>query len=100
MEIVFNQVANKDYAGKIPHLLNYFVVRIRVLTVFSLSKTFQMFQAATSLGGVESLVEQRVQSDPSSDPCLLRLSIGVEDLEVSGCLLSSLDVGLTRKKGP
>ena len=40
-------------------------------------------QPATSLGGVESLVEHRVKSDPSADPRLLRLSIGVEDVEVS-----------------
>jgi len=41
------------------------------------------FQPATSLGGVESLVEHRIQTDPSSDPRLIRLSIGVEDVEVS-----------------
>lgn len=40
------------------------------------------YQPATSLGGVESLVEHRIQSDPSSDPGLVRLSIGVEDVEV------------------
>ena len=39
-------------------------------------------QPATSLGGVESLDEHRIQSDPSSDPGLIRLSIGVEDVEV------------------
>lgn len=44
-------------------------------------------QPATSLGGVESLVEHRIQSDPSSDPRLVRLSIGVEDVEVSVWLL-------------
>ncbi|KAK2466138.1 hypothetical protein APHAL10511_001780 [Amanita phalloides] len=36
---------------------------------------------ATSLGGVESLIEYRLQSDPGADPRLLRLSVGVEDLE-------------------
>ena len=39
-------------------------------------------QPATSLGGVESLIEHRVVTDPSEDPHLLRLSIGVEDVEV------------------
>ncbi|KAF8076285.1 Cys/Met metabolism PLP-dependent enzyme-domain-containing protein [Lyophyllum atratum] len=53
---------NREYATHFPHLLRYFV-------------------PATSLGGVESLVEHRVQSDPGSDPRLLRLSIGVEDIE-------------------
>ncbi|KAI9056905.1 cystathionine gamma-synthase [Trametes sanguinea] len=36
---------------------------------------------ATSLGGVESLIEQRVILDPSIDPRLLRISVGVEDFE-------------------
>lgn len=45
-------------------------------------------EPATSLGGVESLVEHRVASDPSEDPRLIRLSIGVEDVEV--CLLGDL----------
>lgn len=40
-------------------------------------------QSATSLGGVESLVEQRIQSDPKEDPLLIRLSIGVEEVTVS-----------------
>ncbi len=40
------------------------------------------YQPATSLGGVESLVEHRILSDASSDPGLIRLSIGVEDVEV------------------
>jgi hypothetical protein len=39
-------------------------------------------QPATSLGGVESLVEQRFQVDPSVDPKMLRISVGVENLEV------------------
>lgn len=41
----------------------------------------KIFIPATSLGGVESLIEQRVLSDVSSDPRLMRLSIGVEDFE-------------------
>jgi len=55
-------LANKKLASLLPHALKYFV-------------------PATSLGGVESLVEQRVASDPSADPRLIRLSIGIEDLE-------------------
>ncbi|PPQ92393.1 hypothetical protein CVT25_008743 [Psilocybe cyanescens] len=51
-----------DYALKFPHATKYFV-------------------PATSLGGVESLVEHRIQSDPTSDPRLIRLSIGVEDVD-------------------
>lgn len=37
---------------------------------------------ATSLGGVESLAEHRFKSDPKQDPLLVRLSIGVEEVEV------------------
>ncbi|EJU06473.1 cystathionine gamma-synthase [Dacryopinax primogenitus] len=50
------------HANKLPNLLEYFV-------------------SATSLGGVESLIEQRVISDPGANPKLCRLSIGLEDLE-------------------
>ncbi|KIY73656.1 cystathionine gamma-synthase [Cylindrobasidium torrendii FP15055 ss-10] len=39
------------------------------------------FIAATSLGGVESLVEYRARADPTEDPQLVRLSVGVEELE-------------------
>ncbi|GAA6007628.1 hypothetical protein JCM11491_003902, partial [Sporobolomyces phaffii] len=46
-----------------------------------LPSRLQLFFNATSLGGVESLIEQRKISDPSCDPRLLRLSIGLEDLE-------------------
>jgi cystathionine gamma-synthase len=40
----------------------------------------EVFTSATSLGGVESLAEHRVRSDPEMDPGLVRLSIGVEDV--------------------
>ena len=40
-------------------------------------------QAATSLGGVESLAEHRIKSDPKENPLLVRLSIGVEEVAVS-----------------
>ncbi|KAJ5096845.1 Pyridoxal phosphate-dependent transferase major region subdomain 2 [Penicillium angulare] len=39
------------------------------------------FQHATSLGGVESLIEWRALSDPRVDRKLLRLSIGLENWE-------------------
>ncbi|RXW14397.1 hypothetical protein EST38_g11458 [Candolleomyces aberdarensis] len=53
---------NGEQAARFPHLLKYFV-------------------PATSLGGVESLVERRLNSDPGADPRLIRLSIGVEEVE-------------------
>jgi cystathionine gamma-synthase len=39
----------------------------------------QVFMPATSLGGVESLIEHRLRSDPTMDPGVVRLSIGIED---------------------
>ncbi|KIL00907.1 hypothetical protein PAXRUDRAFT_821101 [Paxillus rubicundulus Ve08.2h10] len=54
--------ARREQAEVFPHSLEYFV-------------------PATSLGGVESLAEQRVKSDPKENPLLVRLSIGVEEVE-------------------
>ncbi|GEQ68198.1 hypothetical protein JCM33374_g1865 [Metschnikowia sp. JCM 33374] len=39
------------------------------------------FYHATSLGGVESLIEWRLLSDPTAPPTLLRVSIGLEDAD-------------------
>ncbi|KAF8751116.1 Cystathionine gamma-synthase [Rhizoctonia solani] len=41
----------------------------------------ELFIPATSLGGVESLIEQRYLSDPKEDKRRLRLSVGLENLE-------------------
>jgi cystathionine gamma-synthase len=41
-------------------------------------ENLQVFTNATSLGGVESLAEHRIKSDPTIDPGLVRLSIGIE----------------------
>lgn len=40
-----------------------------------------IFQHATSLGGVESLMEWRAMSDKGRDPRVLRVSCGVEDVD-------------------
>lgn len=40
-----------------------------------------VFRNATSLGGVESLAEHRLRSDPTAPPGLIRLSIGLESPE-------------------
>ncbi|KAI5123419.1 hypothetical protein M0805_006124 [Coniferiporia weirii] len=55
-------LTKKEHASLMPHIVKYLV-------------------PATSLGGVESLIEQRVTADPATDPRLIRISIGVEDLE-------------------
>ncbi|KAL0936515.1 cystathionine gamma-synthase [Colletotrichum truncatum] len=46
-----------------------------------LPSKMELFHHATSLGGVESLIEWRAMSDPSCDKQLLRVSIGVEGWE-------------------
>lgn len=46
-----------------------------------LPSKLKLFHHATSLGGVESLIEWRRMTDPVVDPRLLRVSIGVEGLE-------------------
>jgi cystathionine gamma-synthase len=45
----------------------------------SVVRRVKLFTNATSLGGVESLIEHRIVSDPKMDPGLIRLSIGLED---------------------
>ncbi|KAH9909238.1 PLP-dependent transferase [Xylariomycetidae sp. FL2044] len=46
-----------------------------------LPSKLRLFQHATSLGGVESLVEWRAMSDRGVDPRLLRFSVGLEGWE-------------------
>jgi cystathionine gamma-synthase len=41
----------------------------------------ELFTDATSLGGVESLVERRARSDATIEPGLVRFSLGIEDTE-------------------
>ena len=42
-------------------------------------KNLKLFVKATSLGGVESLVDWRYESDKALSPGLLRFSVGLED---------------------
>jgi cystathionine beta-lyase/cystathionine gamma-synthase len=46
-----------------------------------LPSKLHLFHHATSLGGVESLIEWRAMTDPHVDQRLLRVSIGVEGFE-------------------
>lgn len=46
-----------------------------------LPSKLNLFHHATSLGGVESLIEWRSMTDPNVDKCVLRISIGVEGWE-------------------
>ncbi|KZP15276.1 PLP-dependent transferase, partial [Athelia psychrophila] len=55
-------LSTQEQAQFLPHSLEYFI-------------------PATSLGCVDSLIEHRLMSDPESHPCLVRISVGVEDVE-------------------
>lgn len=57
-------------------------------------------QPATSLGGVESLIERRLHSDPGADPKLIRVSVGVEELEVSSSYGYRRDISAYGFVGP
>jgi cystathionine beta-lyase/cystathionine gamma-synthase len=46
-----------------------------------LPSLLRFFEHATSLGGVESLIEWRAMTDKTVDRRLLRLSIGLEDVD-------------------
>ncbi|CAN5358384.1 cystathionine gamma-synthase [soil metagenome] len=56
----------------------------------------QIWQRATSFGGIESLIEHRASIEGCGSVCpddLLRLSVGIEDLEDLSCdLLQALDL--------
>jgi len=56
------QLVDKEYAAVLPTKLEYFV-------------------NSTSLGGVESIIEQRARSSPGEDPTIVRISAGVEEVE-------------------
>lgn len=67
-------LASEDQARRFPSLLRY-------------------FYHATSLGGVESLVEWRAMTDESVSPTLLRISVGLENVED---LIEDLDQALKK----
>ncbi|KAL8693997.1 MAG: hypothetical protein Q9218_001296 [Villophora microphyllina] len=46
-----------------------------------LPSKLKLFMHATSLGGVESLIEWRAMSDEKADPTMLRVSVGLEQWE-------------------
>lgn len=61
----------------------------------ALPRHLEIFRDATSLGGVESLLEWRRRHDPEAAPALLRMSVGLEDFED---LARDLEAGLARVK--
>jgi cystathionine gamma-synthase len=47
----------------------------------SLPRRLRLIREATSLGGVETLIDWRRRHDPQAPPGLLRLSVGLEDVD-------------------
>lgn len=60
----------------------------------ALPARLRLFRDATSLGGVESLIEWRRRHDPQAPPTLLRISIGLED---PADLIADLEQGLAAR---
>ena len=60
----------------------------------ALPSRLRFFRDATSLGGVESLIEWRRKHDPSAPPVLLRISVG---LEAPDDLIADLAQGLAAR---
>eukprot|EP00931_Biecheleriopsis_adriatica_P059977 TRINITY_DN35978_c0_g1_i1.p1 TRINITY_DN35978_c0_g1~~TRINITY_DN35978_c0_g1_i1.p1 ORF type:complete len:418 (+),score=94.23 TRINITY_DN35978_c0_g1_i1:49-1302(+) len=62
----------------------------------ALPGTLRLFRDATSLGGVESLIEWRRKYDKAISPLLLRVSVGLEDFED---LRKDLERGILQASG-
>ncbi len=62
-------------------------------TARALPARLRLFRDATSLGGVESLIEWRRRHDPEAPATLLRVSVGLED---PADLIADLEQGLAR----
>ena len=77
-----HEVAARQMAGGFGGLLS-FVVRGGAEAALHAVGRMQLFHRATSLGGVESLVEHRHTIEPHTGipEGLLRLSVGIEDVE-------------------
>lgn len=79
----------KQLAGG--HGAVFSIILASVTLAKKLPTKLELFQHATSLGGVESLIEWRAMSDAEIDPCLVRISVGCENVDD---LIKDLDKGL------
>ena len=87
-----HDVALRQMSGGFGGLLS-FVVQGGSVGALRAAGRLQLFQRATSLGGVESLVEHRHTTEPHTGipEGLLRLSVGIED---AGDLIADLGAAL------
>ncbi len=76
-----HEIAARQMSGGFGPLLS-FVVRGGAKAALQVAGRLQLFHRATSLGGVESLVEHRhtIEPDTGIPEGLLRLSVGIEDV--------------------
>ena len=86
-----HQIARKQMSGGFGGLLSVRLKRGRAAALSAVGK-MQLFKRATSLGGVESLVEHRHTIENTVPDDLLRLSCGIE---AEADLISDLDQALS-----
>ncbi len=90
-----HEVAKRQTGGAYGGMLSI-IVKGSEQTAIDVARFCEVFYPATSLGGVESLIEHRKTVSGEGfpvHPCLLRLSIGIED---AGDLIADLDQALER----
>jgi cystathionine gamma-synthase len=88
-------VAKKQMTGGFSGMLSVRVKGGERLAIATAARV-ELWKRATSLGGVESLIEHRASIEGAGTPCptdLLRLSVGMED---AGDLYADLDQALRR----
>ena len=73
------EFVQRQLSGGYPPCFSIYFHTERQARIFC-SKT-NIFRHATSLGGAESLCEWRAMSDPTVDRTLVRISVGVEDID-------------------
>lgn len=90
-----HEIAKRQTGGKYGGMLSI-IVKGSEQTAIDVTRFCEVFYPATSLGGVESLIEHRKTVSGEGFPVhprLLRLSIGIED---AGDLIADLDQALER----
>lgn len=90
-----HEIAKRQTGGAYGGMLSI-LVKGSEQTAVDVTRFCEVFYPATSLGGVESLIEHRKTVSGEGfpvHPCLLRLSIGIED---AGDLIADLDQALER----
>ena len=91
-------LAKKQMSGGFGHMLS---VRVKggEASAIATAAGVELWKRATSLGGVESLIEHRASIEGEGTPCppdLLRLSVGIESVDD---LYADLDQALRRAHG-